>query len=85
MSDRPIRFWDKNFGEGDIKHVRRGDVIVYSTDGALDSYLIVSEVKGDIISGQLATTIGLNGVSVEDIVEACALGTNESVEEIRGE
>jgi len=73
MSGRAVWIWDNNFREKDIENVRHGDVIIYSNIGALDSYLIVERVEGDIIHGNVAFALPTTSVPVRDIVDACGL------------
>lgn len=65
-----VKLYDKNFKAEDINSVQPGDVIVYESSFS-DNYLIVSaiDVVTGKISGQLASRVGVNAVSIEDIVK----------------
>ena len=69
-----VKLYDKNFREEDLKDLKSGDVIVYpSSINGYDNYLIVKSFDGDRISGTIASTDGVNSISVKDIVSACDL------------
>ena len=65
-----VTLYDHNFTKEDMEKVQKGDVIVYS-GSCLDSYLIVSGVNIDecTVYGQLATTRGLNCVTLDKLIE----------------
>ncbi len=66
------KLYDKNFKKEDIMSVEPGDVIVYESSNFLDNYLVVSavDIAGREISGQLASRVGVNTISIDNIIEA---------------
>lgn len=68
-----VKLYNRNLTREDINKLEGGDVIVYSSKIFPDNkYLIVSSVnvKSRMISGQIAIPIGVNALSIDDIVEA---------------
>ncbi|MFH1521926.1 MAG: hypothetical protein ABIF18_03125 [archaeon] len=59
-----VKFYDKNLTREDFKNLQQGDVVRYSED----NYIIVHHADEKAAYGQIATTISVNSISVEDIV-----------------
>jgi len=53
-----------------LNELRHGEVVKYST-GVMgyDNYLVVEEVEDGKVRGQIASSIGVNAVSIEDLAK----------------
>jgi hypothetical protein len=56
-------------GRKEISQSKYGDVIKYKNDYGGYYYLVVEEVKGGIVNGQIAAPRGVNGVSIDELVK----------------
>ena len=69
--EREPKMWYMNFKEEDFNDVRHGDVIVYKARIPLLYYLVVEsvDIPNRKIFGEIASTVSVNEVPLENIVE----------------
>ncbi len=52
-----------------LKYLQHGTVIKYSSGTGGDTYLIIGKVKEGKVIGQMASVIGVNGISLEELAK----------------
>ena len=64
-------------GKDEISKSKYGDVIKYKNDYGGHDYLIVQDIKDGMVNGQIASPIGVNGVSIDELVKREAVFLEE--------